>query len=52
LAEGDARGIALIFLAAGLIMVLAALLALTSKQYRRLSEIFSDPKPAPKIKPA
>ena len=50
--QGEARGIALIFLVAGLIMVLAALLALASKQYRRLSEIFSDLKSAPKAKPA
>lgn len=50
--QGEARGIALIFLVAGLIMVLAALLALSSKQYRRLSEIFSVPRPAPNIKPA
>lgn len=41
--QGDARGIALIFLAAGLIMALVALLAMTSKQYRKLSEIFLQP---------
>jgi DHA3 family multidrug efflux protein-like MFS transporter len=37
LGEGDARGIALVFLAAGLIMVVAALLAFLTRSYRHLS---------------
>ncbi|WP_404288058.1 MFS transporter [Glutamicibacter arilaitensis] len=44
--QGDARGIALIFLGAGLIMVVVALLAMTSNQYRKLSVIFQAPEPA------
>ncbi|MGO2052951.1 MFS transporter [Glutamicibacter sp. BW80] len=43
--QGDARGIALIFLGAGLIMVVAALLAMGSKQYRKISSIFQAPEP-------
>lgn len=41
LGEGDARGIALIFFFAGLIMVAAALLAFLTKSYRRLSEYYA-----------
>lgn len=37
LGEGDARGIALVFLFAGLVMVALALLAFTTKSYRLLS---------------
>ncbi|MGP3535911.1 MFS transporter [Microbacterium sp. RD1] len=38
LGEGDARGIALVFLVAGLIMVVVALLAFLTRSYRVLSE--------------
>ncbi|MFV0405417.1 MAG: MFS transporter [Propioniciclava sp.] len=41
LGDGDARGIALIFLIGGIIMVIAALLAFTTRSYRRLSEYFA-----------
>jgi DHA3 family multidrug efflux protein-like MFS transporter len=41
LGEGDARGIALVFLFAGLIMVALALLAFTTKSYRLLSEEYA-----------
>jgi DHA3 family multidrug efflux protein-like MFS transporter len=37
LGEGDARGIALVFLFSGLIMVVLALLAFTTRSYRLLS---------------
>lgn len=40
LGGGQARGIALIFLVGGLIMILVALLAMSTKQYRKLSTIF------------
>jgi DHA3 family multidrug efflux protein-like MFS transporter len=40
LGEGAARGIALVFLFAGLIMVVAALLAFLTPAYRRLSELY------------
>jgi len=40
LSGGQARGIALIFLVGGLIMILVALLAMSTKQYRKLSTIF------------
>ncbi|MGM1028825.1 MAG: MFS transporter [Actinomycetota bacterium] len=45
LGTGTARGIALVFLAAGLIMVLAAALALLTTSYRRISASYdaSDP---------
>ncbi len=46
LGSGDARGIALIFLAAGLIMVAASLLAMATGQYRKLSAIFAHPEDA------
>ncbi len=38
LGDGDARGIALVFLFSGLIMVVLALLAFTTKSYRLLSK--------------
>jgi len=38
LGEGQARGIALVFLVAGLIMVVAAIAAFFTKSYRRISE--------------
>lgn len=46
LGSGQARGIALIFLVGGLIMILVALLAMSSKQYRKLSTIFQAEEPA------
>lgn len=42
LGSGDARGIALVFLASGLASVLLALAALCSRQYRRLSQAYCD----------
>ena len=42
LGEGEARGIALVFLVAGLVMVVAALLAFTTRSYRRLSAYYAD----------
>ncbi|MGO2328446.1 MFS transporter [Glutamicibacter arilaitensis] len=44
--QGQARGIALIFLVGGLIMVVAALLAMGTGQYRKLSAIFQAESPA------
>lgn len=41
LGSGDARGIALVFLIAGLIMVIAAILAFTTKSYRALSTYYA-----------
>ncbi|MFV0407149.1 MAG: MFS transporter, partial [Propioniciclava sp.] len=41
LGDGDARGIALIFLIGGIVMVIAALLAFTTRSYRLLSEYFA-----------
>lgn len=38
LGEGEARGIALVFLVAGLVMVVLALLAFTTRSYRTLSK--------------
>lgn len=40
LGSGQGRGIALIFLVGGLIMILVAFLAMSTKQYRKLSSIF------------
>jgi DHA3 family multidrug efflux protein-like MFS transporter len=40
LGDGQARGIALVFLIAGLVMVLAAIAAFFTKSYRTLSEQF------------
>ncbi|MEZ3159051.1 MFS transporter [Microbacterium sp. BWT-B31] len=42
LGEGEARGIALVFLVAGLIMVVAALLAFSTRSYRVLSEEYRE----------
>ena len=50
LGEGEARGIALICLFAGLIMVVAAGLAFFTRSYRRLTELYAgapDPGPEP-----
>jgi len=52
LGEGEARGIALICLFAGLIMVVAAGLAFFTRSYRRLTELYAGapdlgPEPAP-----
>jgi len=41
LGEGEARGIALVFLVAGVVMVVAALLAFASRSYRRLSAFYA-----------
>ena len=40
LGTGEARGIALIFLIAGILMIIISLLAFASKTYRRLSETY------------
>ena len=42
--EGEARGIALVFFVAGLVMVIAALLAFFTKSYRRLSNYYATAK--------
>ncbi len=42
LGEGDARGIALVFLFAGLATVALALLAFTTRSYRLLSAVYAD----------
>lgn len=50
LGEGETRGIALICLFAGLVMVLAAGLAFLTRSYRRLTELYAlapAPEPAP-----
>ncbi len=48
LGEGEARGIALICLFAGLIMVVAASLAFFTRSYRTLTELYATaPDPAP-----
>lgn len=39
--EGEARGIALIFLASGLLMLIVALIAFTTKTYRHISESYA-----------
>ncbi|GAB3632669.1 multidrug efflux MFS transporter Cmr [Microbacterium shaanxiense] len=41
LGEGEARGIALVCLFAGLIMVVAALLAFLTRSYRKLTELYA-----------
>lgn len=41
LGEGEARGIALVFVVAGLVMIAAAALAFTTKSYRQLSQVFA-----------
>ncbi|WP_282595167.1 MFS transporter [Naasia sp. SYSU D00057] len=45
LGDGAARGIALVFLFAGLIMVIAALLAFLTPAYRKLSELYQHSAP-------
>lgn len=45
LGDGDARGIALVFLGAGAIMFVTVLLALASAPYRRLSRAYADAPP-------
>lgn len=42
LGEGEGRGIALVFLVAGLVMVVAALLAFLTKSYRHISTLYAD----------
>ncbi|MFT4029355.1 MAG: MFS transporter, partial [Protaetiibacter sp.] len=42
LGEGEARGIALVFLVAGLVMVLAAGAAFLTRSYRRISALYLD----------
>ncbi|MWC00304.1 MFS transporter [Agromyces sp. MMS17-SY077] len=42
LGEGEARGIALVFLFSGIVLAVLALLAFTTKSYRRLSEAYQD----------
>ena len=42
--EGEARGIALVFFVAGLVMVIAALLAFFTKSYCRLSNYYATAK--------
>ena len=44
LGEGDARGIAIIFLVAGIVMIIAAGLAFLTKSYRTLSATYADQK--------
>lgn len=45
LGDGDARGIALVFLIAGLVMVIAALAAFLTRSYRRISAQYLDEAP-------
>ena len=45
LGPGEARGIALVFLAAGAIMLVTVLVALASAPYRRLSAAYADAPP-------
>lgn len=45
LGEGDARGMALAFVAASLVMIVIVLLALVSRPYRRLSRAYADAVP-------
>ncbi|WP_430647315.1 MFS transporter [Agromyces sp. GXS1127] len=55
LGDGDARGIALVFLFAGLATVVLALVAFTTKSYRLLSETYrgaEESVPAPESAPA
>ena len=48
LGDGEARGIALVFLFSGLVMVAVALLAFTTRSYRTLSEEYEQaPEPEP-----
>jgi MFS transporter, DHA3 family, multidrug efflux protein len=52
LGEGDARGIALVFLFSGLALVVFALLAFASRSYRLLSEEFQRAEPGDPAEPA
>ncbi|MFB9960385.1 MFS transporter [Agromyces bracchium] len=52
LGEGDARGIALVFLFAGLAMVVLALLAFTTKSYRLLSATYAGTQSSVPAEPA
>jgi len=45
LGEGTSRGIALVFLIAGIIMIAAALLAFLTPVYRRVSASYAVPAP-------
>ena len=47
LGVGDARGIALVFLVSGLVMIVLALLAFTTRAYRTLSAEYETGEPAP-----
>jgi len=42
LGDGEARGIALVFLVAGLVMVVAAGAAFLTRSYRRISALYLD----------
>lgn len=44
LGQGEARGIALVFLVAGMLMIIAALLAFLTPSYRRLSAMYAHQK--------
>ena len=44
LGTGEARGIALVFLAAGVIMIIIAVLAFFTKSYRKISETYEGTK--------
>lgn len=41
LGEGEARGIALVFVVAGIVMIIAAALAFATKSYHQLSQVFT-----------
>ena len=45
LGEGEARGIALVFLGAGAIVLVTVLLALSSPPYRRLTRAYAEAPP-------
>ena len=45
LGDGEARGIALVFMAAGLVMLVTVIIALASAPYRRLSRAYADAPP-------
>jgi DHA3 family multidrug efflux protein-like MFS transporter len=57
LGDGEARGIALVFLVAGVVMVIAAALAFLTRSYRRISALYlhepaSVPADAPELPPS
>jgi DHA3 family multidrug efflux protein-like MFS transporter len=52
LGEGEARGIALVFLAAGLVMIVAAVLAFFTRSYRRLSASYAQERGSVPVAPA